>query len=103
VATDELAKALTIAAKEERNDRTDEIKVEVLERLSEQFEGREKEIGAAYRSLTKKLVRQRILTDHFRIDGRGITDIRALSARSPSSRVRTAAHCSSVARPRSWV
>ncbi|KAA0081329.1 polyribonucleotide nucleotidyltransferase [Mycolicibacterium sp. P9-64] len=80
VATDELAKALTIAGKEERNDRTDEIKVEVLERLSEQFSGREKEIGAAYRSLTKKLVRQRILTDHFRIDGRGITDIRALSA-----------------------
>src|SRR5882757_6805165 len=54
VATEELSKALTIAAKEERNDRTDEIKVEVLERLSEQFEGREKEIGAAYRSLTKK-------------------------------------------------
>ena len=80
VATDELSKALTIAGKEERNDRTDEIKVEVLERLAEQFAGREKEIGAAYRSLTKKLVRQRILTDHFRIDGRGITDIRALSA-----------------------
>ncbi|MGX9790967.1 polyribonucleotide nucleotidyltransferase [Mycobacterium sp. MMS18-G62] len=80
VATDELSKALTIAGKTERNDRTDEIKVEVLERLSEQFAGREKEIGAAFRSLTKKLVRQRILTDHFRIDGRGITDIRALSA-----------------------
>ena len=80
VATDELAKALTIAGKEERNDRTDEIKGEVLERLAEQFAGREKEISAAYRSLTKKLVRQRILTDHFRIDGRGITDIRALSA-----------------------
>ena len=80
VATDELSKALTIAGKEERNDRTDEIKVEVLERLSETYAGREKEIGAAYRSLTKKLVRQRILTDHFRIDGRGITDIRALSA-----------------------
>jgi len=80
VATDELAKALTIAGKNERNDRTDEIKVEVLERLAEQFAGREKEVGAAFRSLTKKLVRQRILTDHFRIDGRGITDIRALSA-----------------------
>jgi polyribonucleotide nucleotidyltransferase len=80
VATDELAKALTIPGKQERNDRTDEIKVEVLERLSEQFAGREKEVGAAFRSLTKKLVRQRILTDHFRIDGRGITDIRALSA-----------------------
>lgn len=80
VATDELSKALTIAGKEERNARTDEIKVEVLERLADTFAGREKEIGAAYRSLTKKLVRQRILTDHFRIDGRGITDIRALSA-----------------------
>jgi polyribonucleotide nucleotidyltransferase len=80
VATDELSKALTIAGKEERNDRTDEIKVEVLARLIDTYAGREKEIGAAYRSLTKKLVRQRILTDHFRIDGRGITDIRALSA-----------------------
>ncbi|KRE31900.1 polyribonucleotide nucleotidyltransferase [Mycobacterium sp. Soil538] len=80
VATDALSEALTIAGKEERNDRTDEIKVEVLGRLAEQYAGREKEIGAAYRSLTKKLVRQRILTDHFRIDGRGVTDIRALSA-----------------------
>jgi polyribonucleotide nucleotidyltransferase len=80
VATDELSKALTISGKPERDHRTDEIKAEVLERLSEQFAGREKEIGAAYRSLTKKLVRQRILTDHFRIDGRGVTDIRALSA-----------------------
>ena len=80
VATDALSEALTIAGKAERNDRTDEIKAEVLERLAETYAGREKEIGAAFRSLTKKLVRQRILTDHFRIDGRGITDIRALSA-----------------------
>ena len=80
VATDALSEALAIAGKTERNDRTDEIKAEVLERLADTYAGREKEIGAAYRSLTKKLVRQRILTDHFRIDGRGITDIRALSA-----------------------
>ncbi|OBH42541.1 polyribonucleotide nucleotidyltransferase [Mycobacterium mantenii] len=80
VATDELAKALTIGNKAERDGRTDELKAEVLARLAETYEGREKEVSAAYRSLTKKLVRQRILTDHFRIDGRGITDIRALSA-----------------------
>jgi polyribonucleotide nucleotidyltransferase len=80
VATDELAKALTIGGKAERDQRTDELKAEVLERLAGTYEGREKEISAAFRSLTKKLVRQRILTDHFRIDGRGITDIRALSA-----------------------
>jgi polyribonucleotide nucleotidyltransferase len=80
VATDELSAALTISGKNERNARTDEIKAEVLERLADTYAGREKEVGAAYRALTKKLVRQRILTDHFRIDGRGITDIRALSA-----------------------
>jgi polyribonucleotide nucleotidyltransferase len=80
VATDELAAALTIGGKAERDQRTDEIKTQVLERLADTYEGREKEVGAAFRSLTKKLVRQRILTDHFRIDGRGISDIRALSA-----------------------
>ncbi|WP_197519524.1 polyribonucleotide nucleotidyltransferase [Mycobacterium sp. E2327] len=80
IATDELAKALTIGGKAERDARTDELKAEVLQRLAETYEGREKEVSAAFRSLTKKLVRQRILTDHFRIDGRGITDIRALSA-----------------------
>src|SRR6201993_2894059 len=80
VATDELSAALTIAGKDERNARTDEIKAQVLERLADTYAGREKEVGAAFRALTKKLVRQRILSDHFRIDGRGITDIRALSA-----------------------
>ncbi|MDQ1652157.1 MAG: polyribonucleotide nucleotidyltransferase, partial [Cryptosporangiaceae bacterium] len=44
------------------------------------FDGREKEVGAAFRALTKKLVRRRILRDKIRIDGRGITDIRQLSA-----------------------
>lgn len=80
VATEELAAALTIAGKADRNQRTDEIKSQVLERLADTYPGREKEIGAAFRALTKKLVRQRIVSDHFRIDGRGITDIRALSA-----------------------
>src|SRR6201995_3357265 len=80
VATEELAKALTIGGKAERDQRTDELKAEVLERLAGTYEGREKEISAAFRSLTKKLVRQRILTDPSRTDGRGLTDIRALSA-----------------------
>ncbi|NMN94169.1 polyribonucleotide nucleotidyltransferase [Nocardiaceae bacterium YC2-7] len=75
-----LTEALTIADKHAREDKIDEVKVDVLERLGGDFEGREKEIGAAFRSLTKKLVRQRILRDQFRIDGRGITDIRSLSA-----------------------
>jgi polyribonucleotide nucleotidyltransferase len=83
-ATDDLAQALTIVGKLEREGRLDEVKAATLERVGAAeggaFEGREKEIGAAFRSLTKKLVRQRILRDKVRIDGRGITDIRSLSA-----------------------
>ncbi|MGV9678362.1 polyribonucleotide nucleotidyltransferase [Nocardia sp. NPDC003482] len=75
-----LGEALSIANKQEREERIDEIKLEVLSSLAEDFVGREKEIGAAFRSVTKKLVRQRILSDGFRIDGRGLADIRALSA-----------------------
>jgi polyribonucleotide nucleotidyltransferase len=77
---DELAQALVIAGKQERESRLDELKVGALERLGEGFAGREKEIGAAFRALTKSAVRQRILRDKVRIDGRGITDIRPLSA-----------------------
>jgi polyribonucleotide nucleotidyltransferase len=78
--TDELAKALTIAGKQERAAEEDRVKVLAQERLGEKFEGREKEIKAALRSLTKKLVRQRVISDGLRIDGRGLTDIRPLSA-----------------------
>jgi polyribonucleotide nucleotidyltransferase len=76
----ELAAALTIAGKQEREEQLDVVKGLVSERLAGQFEGREKELGAALRSLTKKLVRQRVLRDKVRIDGRGLTDIRTLSA-----------------------
>jgi polyribonucleotide nucleotidyltransferase len=79
-ATDDLAQALAIGGKQEREARLDEVKLAVLDKVAPQFEGREKEIGAAFRGLNKKLVRRRILTDQIRIDGRGITDIRPLSA-----------------------
>jgi polyribonucleotide nucleotidyltransferase len=77
---DELSQALTIAAKQERETELDRIKDAAKEKLAGQFEGREKEISAAYRAVTKKLVRQRILRDKVRIDGRGLSDIRTLSA-----------------------
>src|SRR5699024_5040956 len=62
-----LSEALTIAGKAEREGRMDEVKDEMLQALAEQFEGREKELSAAYKELTKKLIRKRILTDSFRI------------------------------------
>ena len=79
-AREDLAAAMKIADKQERQDRTDEIKDALLERLAGQFEGREKELGAAFRSLNKALVRESILRDKVRIDGRGLADIRPLHA-----------------------
>ncbi len=76
----DLAKALTIAGKQERETTIDEISASTKESVSAAFVGREKEVPAAFRSLTKKLVRQRVLRDKIRIDGRGLRDIRALSA-----------------------
>jgi polyribonucleotide nucleotidyltransferase len=78
--SDELAKALTIGGKRDRDVESDKVKALAVERLAGQFEGREKEIGGAFRSLTKKLVRQRVVNDGLRIDGRGLTDIRPLSS-----------------------
>ena len=79
-AKDDLAKALTIAGKQEREEALSTVNAVVTEKLAANFEGREKEISAALRSVTKKLVRQRVLRDKIRIDGRGLRDIRPLTA-----------------------
>ncbi len=79
-AKDETAQALTIGGKHEREERLDDIKANLLEKIAVDFEGREKEVGAAFRALNKQLVRERVLRDKIRIDGRGLTDIRTLSA-----------------------
>ncbi|CAM4045755.1 polyribonucleotide nucleotidyltransferase [Janibacter anophelis] len=82
----DLAQALTIAGKQEREARLDEIKDAMkaslagTEEAPGQFFGRDKELSAAFRSAQKAQVRQRILRDKVRIDGRGLADIRALGA-----------------------
>ena len=76
----EVAAAMTIVSKAEREAELDRIKGLAIERVGEQFVGREKEIGGALRSVTKAVVRERVLRDKVRIDGRGLTDIRTLSA-----------------------
>ncbi|MQA94622.1 MAG: polyribonucleotide nucleotidyltransferase [Streptosporangiales bacterium] len=77
---DELAQALTIAAKQERESELDRVKALALEKAGDEFEGREKEISAAFRAVTKKLIRERIISEGVRMDGRGVKDIRQLSA-----------------------
>ena len=78
--TDELTEIMSIAHKHTREERSDALREKVLQQLAGRFEGREGQIAGAYRALTKKVVRQRILREGVRIDGRGLTDIRTLSA-----------------------
>jgi len=75
-----LSKVITITQKAERNAATDEATKAVQAELAAEFPGREREIKAAVRSITKRLVRQRIVDEGVRMDGRGATDLRALSA-----------------------
>jgi polyribonucleotide nucleotidyltransferase len=76
----DITEAMTIVSKADREARLDDIKKVAIAELAASFEGREKELSAAVRSVTKKVVRERVLRDHVRIDGRGLTDIRTLSA-----------------------
>jgi polyribonucleotide nucleotidyltransferase len=76
----ELAQAMTIAGKQEREAATDAVKAKVKEALADRFEGRDNEVSNAFRALTKKVVRRRIVQDGVRIDGRGLEDIRQLAA-----------------------
>ena len=80
----QVREAVTIGDKAEREARLDELKAQAAQaaadQLGEALAGREKEAGAAFRSLTKELVRERIVKEGKRIDGRGPRDIRPLSA-----------------------
>jgi polyribonucleotide nucleotidyltransferase len=76
----DLTKAMQIAGKQEREEAADAVKDKVKAELAERFEGRENEVSAAFRSLTKTVVRRRIVKDGARIDGRGLEDIRQLAA-----------------------
>ncbi|MGD7001041.1 polyribonucleotide nucleotidyltransferase [Corynebacterium halotolerans] len=76
-----LTDLMTIKGKHEREDAANEhmvaVEAELLDRFSEE-DGAGKQIRAAYNALMKNIVREKILTEQFRIDGRGVTDIRDL-------------------------
>jgi polyribonucleotide nucleotidyltransferase len=80
IGTDLIAKANLVTAKAERNAALDAAGDEIKSALAEEFDGRGGEVKGAIRSLTKKLVRKRIVEDGVRVDGRGTSDIRPLSA-----------------------
>ena len=79
-ATARLREVVSIAGKQEREEATETLLAQVKEELADKLDEREKEITGAFRALTKKVVREKILTEGVRIDGRGLRDIRQLSA-----------------------
>ena len=83
VATPQLTEVMAIADKADREARQDEVTAEIRSQLEEEFAGTDdsaKQIGAAVRSITKEIVRRRIVEDGFRIDGRATDEVRPLSA-----------------------
>ncbi|HEU4850057.1 MAG TPA: polyribonucleotide nucleotidyltransferase, partial [Terrimesophilobacter sp.] len=86
LAETELASVYQIAGKVERQNADDELKARVKEAIAAKVEAGELpdaangQVSAAYKSVTKKVVRGRILTEGIRMDGRGLADIRPLDA-----------------------
>jgi polyribonucleotide nucleotidyltransferase len=86
ISYDELTRVYQIADKIERQDADDALKARVKEAIAARVAAEELpesalgEISAAYKSVSKKVMRGRVLREGIRIDGRGLTDIRALDA-----------------------
>ncbi len=82
----ELASVYQIAGKVERQNADDELKSRVKDAIAAKVgagelpESANGQVSAAYKSVTKKVVRGRILTEGIRMDGRGLSDIRPLDA-----------------------
>ncbi|HEY4226372.1 MAG TPA: polyribonucleotide nucleotidyltransferase [Pseudolysinimonas sp.] len=86
LAYDDLKGVYQIADKIERQNADDELKDRVKGHIAAEVEAERLpasangEVSAAYKSVSKKVMRSRVLTEGIRIDGRGLTDIRALDA-----------------------
>ena len=78
--------AMVVADKHDRNEQLDEIQAGLIAALvgtaeaPGPFADRAQQVKRAFRSLQKQVVRARIVNEGVRIDGRGTTDIRSLSA-----------------------
>jgi polyribonucleotide nucleotidyltransferase len=78
--TESLGAATQIADKAERNAAAEKATEAIVAALGDEFEGREREVSAAIRGLTKKLIRRRIVEQGVRMDGRKPDELRPVSA-----------------------
>jgi polyribonucleotide nucleotidyltransferase len=82
IAEPKLAPVVTIADKQERNTAQDEVLESVFAELglAEDDDESRGQAGRAFKAVLKDLMRKRVVEDGIRLDGRGPTDIRPLSA-----------------------
>jgi polyribonucleotide nucleotidyltransferase len=75
----ELGRIYQIADKTTRQNEDDALKASVKEKLAETLDDAQlAQVSAAYKSVTKKVVRTRVLKEGIRIDGRGLRNIRVI-------------------------
>ena len=77
-AEDRVREAISITVKADRRAALAAIESGLLERLGPEYEGSEGYLKAALRSLTKKLVRRRIIEENVRLDGRRVDEVRPI-------------------------
>ncbi|EPR77271.1 Polyribonucleotide nucleotidyltransferase [Leifsonia rubra CMS 76R] len=86
IAEAELRDVYKIVDKIERQTADDELKARVKAEVQSKVDAEELGadvlgmVGGAYKAVSKKVMRARVLTEGIRIDGRGLSDIRALDA-----------------------
>ncbi len=78
-ATERIKQAIRIAEKTERRKSLKAIQEEITEALQEEFPESESLIAGILHDVEKQLMREMVLNDQRRLDGRGYTDIRPIS------------------------
>jgi polyribonucleotide nucleotidyltransferase len=79
LAKDKILAAVAISEKQTRYRALDQARDEVLAELGPEVEGQEKIAANLFGEIKKKLVRNLVLTEQRRIDGRSYTDVRPIS------------------------
>ncbi|WP_423920771.1 polyribonucleotide nucleotidyltransferase [Candidatus Poriferisodalis sp.] len=83
IAVDRMREVMAIADKAEREAAQSETSKAVIAEVAEEFadlDSAKDQISSAVRSLSKEIVRERIVADGFRIDGRATDEVRPLSS-----------------------
>ncbi|HEU0053228.1 MAG TPA: polyribonucleotide nucleotidyltransferase, partial [Longimicrobium sp.] len=79
VVGDRVKQALRVADKGERNAAIDEVKADVVAQLLADFENAEKDGGSVVKDIEKREMREMILSEGRRSDGRGLDEVRPIT------------------------